>query len=363
VAFPLLSSCVFSRTTERYIQCFSAMKLLIVRFFLVATAAAATNCTEQSGDCHDVRFSQTSGLSLLAREVTVGKSAPVRDVQVGMPREKLMDVYLHSVRDMLTGTTLSTRSVTPSDSAVPAPFNKEVRWQGADWCEYCFTMAGGARVQNVRDLVEETISAGVPGDWLEAGAWRGGCSIMARVVQTVLGEEKHRRTYVCDSFAGLPLSSTSADHDGWNKMHFLEVSQSEVERNFEQFVPLDGNVRFRKGYFSESLPEVRKELRRDGRQLAVLRGDGDMYESYMDILYNLYEFVSVGGYFICDDCPAIAEAKKAIEDFRKHHAIEDPLQTVDGSAMGTFWQKGSATLVNYTKYLEWNATRKFKEMD
>jgi len=337
----------------------SAMKLLIVRFFLVATAAAATHC-EQSGGDHAGVF----GPPLLAREVTVGKSALVRDEQVGMPREKLMDVYLLSVRDMLTGTTMSTRSVPPTDSvAVPAPFNKEFRWQGSDWCEYCFTMAGGARVQNVRDLVEETISAGVPGDWLEAGTWRGGCSIMARVVQTVLGEEKQRRTYVCDSFAGLPLSSTSADEDKWNKMHYLEVSQSEVEANFEQFVPLDDNVRFRKGYFSESLPEVRKELQRDGRQLAVLRGDGDMYESYTDILYNLYEFVSVGGYFICDDCPAIAEAKKAIEDFRKHHAIEDPLQTVDGSAMGTFWQKGSATLVNYTKYLEWNATRKFKEMD
>lgn len=185
---------------------------------------------------------------------------------------------------------------------------------------------------------------------------------MARVVQTVLGEEKHRRTYVCDSFAGLPLSSTSADHDGWNKMHFLEVSQSEVERNFEQFVPLDGNVRFRKGYFSESLPEVRKELRRDGRQLAVLRGDGDMYESYMDILYNLYEFVPVGGYFICDDCPGISEAQKAIDDFRNHHAIEDPLQIVNGSQFGAFWQKGSATPVDYAKYLEWCTTRKFRKI-
>jgi len=312
-------------------------------------------------------FSQLVPLLALSA-ITIGRSVRPELVlwrqQAGMPREKLMDVYLHTVRDILTGTTLLTRSVAGSTGKPSlSPFNEEARWQGADWCEYCFTMAGGARVQNVRHLVEKTITEGVPGDWLEAGAWRGGCSIMARVVQTVLGEEKHRRTYVCDSFAGLPLSSTSADHDGWNKMHFLEVSQSEVERNFEQFVPLDGNVRFRKGYFSESLPEVRKELRRDGRQLAVLRGDGDMYESYMDILYNLYEFVSVGGYFICDDCPAIAEAKKAIEDFRKHHAIEDPLQTVDGSAMGTFWQKGSATLVNYTKYLEWNATRKFKEMD
>jgi len=312
-------------------------------------------------------FSQLVPLLALSA-ITIGRSVRPELVlwrqQAGMPREKLMDVYLHTVRDILTGTTLLTRSVAGSTGkpSLSSPFNEEARWQGADWCEYCFTMAGGARVQNVRHLVEKTITEGVPGDWLEAGAWRGGCSIMARVVQTVLGEEKSRRTYVCDSFSGLPLSSTSADTDTWSKMHFLEVSQSEVERNFKRFVPLDGNVRFRKGYFSESLPQVRKELQRDGRQLAVLRGDGDMYESYMDILYNLYEFVPVGGYFICDDCPGIPEAQKAIDDFRNHHAIEDPLQIVNGSQFGAFWQKGSATPVDYAKYLEWCTTRKFRKI-
>merc|ERR1719242_1464811 len=108
-------------------------------------------------------------------------------------------------------------------------------------------------------------------------------------------------------------------------MNYLEVSQSEVEDNFKQFVSLDDNVRFRKGYFSESLPKLREELTADGRQLAVLRGDGDMFESYYDILYNLYEFVPVGGYFICDDCPAIPEAQRAIETFRESHGITDQL--------------------------------------
>ena len=34
----------------------------------------------------------------------------------------------------------------------------------------------------------------------------------------------------------------------------------------------------------------------------MLYGDGDMFESFYDILYNLYEFVPVGGWFVCDDC-------------------------------------------------------------
>lgn len=272
-------------------------------------------------------------------------------------------LYLDLVRDTLTGAILRTPSVRPGQgeaATIPrAPFDETKRWQGGDWCEACFTMAGGARIQNVRDLVSSTITENVPGDFLEAGTWRGGSSIMARVVQHVLGEDAKRRTYFCDSFSGLPPSSQARDTDGWSHMHFLEVSQSEVEDNLKRFVKLDGNVRFIKGYFSESLPKVRAEIQKDGRSLAVVRGDGDMYESFMDILYNLYEFVPVGGYFICDDCPKIDVAQQAIDEFRKLHDIQEPIQKVEGSISGSFWRKASPTFVNYSRYLEWNATRNF----
>merc|ERR1719386_535432 len=119
-------------------------------------------------------------------------------------------------------------------------------------------------------------------------------------------------------------------------MHFLEVSQSDVEDNVKLFNALDGNVHFRKGYFSDSLPKVRQELKAQGRQLAVLRGDGDMYESYMDILYNLYEFIPVGGFFICDDCPGIAVAEQAVQEFRQIHGIEETIYA-QNSSHGTYW--------------------------
>merc|ERR1740130_597717 len=108
-----------------------------------------------------------------------------------------------------------------------------------------------------------------------------------------MGEGEKRHTYLCDSFSGLPLSSQTKDDDSWSSAQFLEVSQSEVEDNLKRFHVLDSNVHFKKGYFSESLPKLRQELKETGGQLAVLRGDGDMYESWMDILYNLYEFVAV----------------------------------------------------------------------
>ena len=49
------------------------------------------------------------------------------------------------------------------------------------------------------------------------------------------------------------------------------------------------------GYFVDSLPGLRTALKGRGETLAILRMDGDMYDSTMDILYNLYDLVSVGG--------------------------------------------------------------------
>jgi O-methyltransferase len=280
--------------------------------------------------------------------------------------EAARNVYLDTVRDSLTGAILPTPSVIAGEGEAVEqqrrlqqrrPFDANSRWRGEDWCDDCFTMAGGARVQNVRDLVTTTIAEQIPGDFLEAGTWRGGCSIMARVVQKLLDEGAERRTYLCDSFR----SSQGHDSDAWEKLHFLKVSQDEVESNMKQFVEVDDNVQFRKGYFFESLPKVRKELQEQGRQLAVLRGmymHGDMYASFMDILYNLYELIPVGGYFICDDCNGFNSAQQAIDDFRKQNGITEVVTTInDKGGMGTFWRKESPTVVSYSVYLDWNKTR------
>jgi len=360
---------------------FLCLALIPSNCYLAAVAAcpkeASANATCANVDSNEISLIQSHArlkkhledpvLAAAPAPAAAAASAAVPGAAPGLavaPAAVDQALYLDTVRDTLTGAILRTPSVEVAagnaSALVRTPYNKQTRWLGNDWCDSCYTMAGGARVQNVRNLVQQTIAEGIPGDFLEAGTWRGGCSIMARVVQRVMGEGENRHTYLCDSFSGLPLSSQSRDGDIWNGMHFLEVSQSDVEDNVKLFNALDDNVHFRKGYFSQSLPKVRQELKKNGRQLAVLRGDGDMYESYMDILYNLYDFVPVGGYFICDDCPSIDVAKQAIDDFRMDHNISDPILAVEGSITGSFWRKGSLTVVNYSKYLEWNATRTFK---
>ena len=111
----------------------------------------------------------------------------------------------------------------------------------------------------------------------------------ARAVLDLLGEER-RDVFLCDSFEGLPPPSTPKDSD-WSKLASLKVSEEEVKKNFEAVQISLERVHFVKGYFQQSLPVLRDRFRKEGMKLAVLRGDGDMYESYKDILYNLYEFV------------------------------------------------------------------------
>jgi hypothetical protein len=73
----------------------------------------------------------------------------------------------------------------------------------------------------------------------------------------------------------------------------------------------------------------------------VLRLDGDMYESTMDGLVNLYDKVSAGGFVIVDDYGALPNCRAAIEDFRRARGIAEPIERIDWT--GVFWQKGNSS--------------------
>lgn len=71
-------------------------------------------------------------------------------------------------------------------------------------------------------------------------------------------------------------------------------------------------------------------------RLAILRLDGDMYESTMDALRNLYHKLEKGGFLIIDDY-MIPCCLEAIRDFRRENSINDEIVMIDDSA--AFWRK------------------------
>src|SRR5690606_30700244 len=87
-----------------------------------------------------------------------------------------------------------------------------------------------------------------------------------------------------------------------------------------------------KGLFRDILPSAPVEA------LALLRLDGDMYESTMDGLVHLYDKLSEGGTLIVDDSFLFEAHRKAVDEFRAARGIENPIIRIDD--FGGYWIKG-----------------------
>jgi O-methyltransferase len=197
-------------------------------------------------------------------------------------------------------------------------------------------MIGLKRLDNLQTCVERVLHEGVPGDLIETGVWRGGATIFMRAILTAYGV-KDRQVWVADSFEGLPLPDPEkypedeGDEFHTPELEILAVPLEEVRDNFRGYGLLDEQVRFLRGWFRDTLPEA------PIKSLAVLRLDGDMYESTMDALVNLYPKLSPGGYCIVDDYGAIEACRQAVHDYRDAHDIGEEIIPIDWS--GIFWRR------------------------
>lgn len=255
-----------------------------------------------------------------------------------MPVESpLATLYLDLLEQTLTGAAWQDAGVVPNlDSpsvVIAVAYDHETRRTGMDWPTHAHTMVGLERLRNLRRLVAEVLDAGTPGDFLEAGVWRGGASIYMRALLAVHAITD-RRVWVADSFAGLPPPNDAqfpADRgDRLHEIGYLAVSLDDVKRNFRRYGMLDSQVVFVPGWFKDTLPALPVS------RLAILRLDGDMYESTAECLESLYHRVATGGFVIVDDY-ALGPCRQAVEDFRGRNGIADPLVDIDG--MAVYWQR------------------------
>lgn len=205
---------------------------------------------------------------------------------------------------------------------------------GLDWPTRAHTMIGTKRLDNLQYCVESVIQEGIPGDFIETGVWRGGACILMRAILKAYAEPS-RNVWLADSFAGLPPPNAAdypADEGDTFHTHgnVLAVSRDQVATNFRRYGLLDDRVRFLEGWFKDTLPNAPIE------RLAILRLDGDMYESTIQALEALYDKLSIGGYVIVDDY-FLKPCAKAVLDFREARDIDDEIHDIDG--LGAFWRR------------------------
>lgn len=213
----------------------------------------------------------------------------------------------------------------------PGKYDPVVRERGGDWPNTAVTMVGLKRLQSLRTQIETIVRDGVPGDLLEAGVWRGGASIFMRAA--LEGIDTERRVFAADSFTGLPAPSIPEDQgDLHHNFGPLAVSLDEVRENFARYGLLDDRVVFLKGWFKDTLQPAPID------RLALLRLDGDMYESTMDVLTACYDKLSPGGYCVVDDFN-LPGVRSAIHAFAVERQIRETpeLTLIDGNSI--FWRK------------------------
>jgi len=213
-------------------------------------------------------------------------------------------------------------------------YNPHEREEGRDWPLEAETMIGLRRLDNLQSCITDLLQRKVPGDFIETGVWRGGASIFMRAMLRVYGDTT-RTVWVADSFQGLPPPDPErypADRGNrlWTVVQ-LAIPLDEVKANFAKYNLLDDQVRFLVGWFRDTLPRIAAD------RFALLRLDGDLYESTIDALRHLYPKLSIGGYVIIDDYGAVSACKAAVEDFRSEHNITDKLEPIDWT--GVFWQR------------------------
>lgn len=195
------------------------------------------------------------------------------------------------------------------------------------------TMIGRRRLDSLDECVFTVLDDGVPGDLLECGVWRGGAAILMRGILAAC-DVRDRVVFLADSFAGLPKPETPQDAHldlSAERRPELAVSVERVRDHFALYDLLDDRVRFLEGWFKDTLPSAPVE------RIAVLRLDGDLYESTMTALTALYDRVSPGGFVIVDDYGALSVCRQAVEEFRAERSIDEPIVSIDWT--GVFWRK------------------------
>lgn len=240
-------------------------------------------------------------------------------------------LYLDLMKRILTNSIYEDPNISPQQ--LPS-YVKQIRENGEDWPLIAHTMIGMKRLDNLQYCVETVIAEKIPGDLIETGVWRGGAAIFMRAILKVY-EVTDRRVLAADSFEGLPPPNPEQFPEDAGDVHhentYLAVPLEEVRMNFERYGLLDEQVVFIKGWFRDTLPHV------SAKSFAVIRLDGDMYESTWEALTNLFPKLSVGGYIIIDDYQVVPGCRAAVDNFRQKNSIIDPLHEIDWA--GVYWRR------------------------
>lgn len=156
----------------------------------------------------------------------------------------------------------------------------------------------------------------VQGCVVECGVWRGG---MSAGMAAVLGPE--RDYFLFDSFEGLP-PATSLDGEEAKRWQQNVGCETHYDNCYapidfaQRAMEMSGVPRYTlvKGWFEKTLPSFVPPA-----PIAILRLDGDWYESTLVAMESLFRHLAPDGVVIIDDYYTWDGCSRAVHDFLSRH--------------------------------------------
>ena len=181
-----------------------------------------------------------------------------------------------------------------------------------------YSLVGSSGLEATFEQARRLNDEGVPGDFVELGVARGGSAALLAFAAFDRNVPEPRRLWLFDSYEGLPEPGekdyaddrTTGDHvrplPKGSCLGTLEDVQSTLLGHFRFD---QSRISFVKGWFQDTVPVTADKIRR----VAMLRIDGDWYESTKISLNHFYDHVSPGGAVVVDDYFSCIGCKRAVD--------------------------------------------------
>jgi hypothetical protein len=191
-----------------------------------------------------------------------------------------------------------------------------------------YSLVGWQGMEATYDCTKRVIDEKVIGDFVECGVAQGGSALLIALINQKFGDGA-RRLWLFDSYEGLPDPTLEDFKGGKTGEHVRPLPKGsclgtieEVSRLlFESYGLPRGSIELVKGWFQATLPVTRARV----GPVALLRLDGDWYESTKVCLETMFDQVSERGYVILDDYFTCFGCKRATDEFLaargKHYPI------------------------------------------
>jgi len=180
-----------------------------------------------------------------------------------------------------------------------------------------YSLVGWRGLEATHDTVYDVGVQNLIGDLVECGVAQGGCAALMALANEY--SKGNRHIWLFDSFEGLPEPTAKDYVDNKTGNHFRPLPKGAClgtldqvsELLFEHFQFDSNNISLIKGWFQDTLPIAGKDI----QNIAVLRLDGDWYDSTLCCLKNLFPKVVKGGYIIIDDYFSCFGSRKAVDEY------------------------------------------------